>query len=251
MAGSVGVFSAEGGSESIDLAEGQSEALGLKLTRDRQVCLLAEKVFGSVDGAVRKSWRTLDIEGREPEHLAGALTVGTRDDGGVHIDKSLALIEVVQGLCGDRTKTEHCRVGVCAHTQVGNFTQELKGMLLLLKRIIGGRFPFHRNLFGHDFKGLLGFGSELNGPLRNERRADVLLYDLPIIIQLAGVEQKLHTFEAAPVVKLDKADGFGVSDRFCPTADGYSLAFISFRVFYQVDKLASLHGLCLLSFIAA
>ena len=62
MAGSVGVFGAEGGAEGVHVAKRHGEVLGVELTGNGQIGGLAEEVLGPVDGAILQTGRIIHIQ---------------------------------------------------------------------------------------------------------------------------------------------------------------------------------------------
>src|SRR5262245_57584167 len=87
MAGGVGVLRPEGGAECVNVAEGEREDLACELSAHREVGGLAKKVATEVDRAVLSPRQVGQVERGDTEHLAGALAVGSGDDGRVHVDE--------------------------------------------------------------------------------------------------------------------------------------------------------------------
>jgi hypothetical protein len=93
VAPGVGVLGAEGRPEGVDLAHRHAIGLDVELARHRQVGLLAEEVLVPVDAAGGGPRRVGGVEGRDPEHLAGALGVRRRDDRRMDPEEALLVEE--------------------------------------------------------------------------------------------------------------------------------------------------------------
>ena len=105
----VGVLGTERRAEGIHVAEGHGEVLGVELAGDGQARLLAEEVLAVVHGAVLRLGDVVQVKRRHLEHLARALAVAARDDGGLDIDKAAALEELVDGVGRDGAHAERRR----------------------------------------------------------------------------------------------------------------------------------------------
>ena len=91
----VGVLGPEGGAEGVHIAEGHGEVLGVQLAGNGQAGLFAEEVLAVIHLTVLGLGYVVQIQRRHLEHLAGALAVRAGDDGGLDIDKAVALEELV------------------------------------------------------------------------------------------------------------------------------------------------------------
>ena len=210
VAGGVGVFSAEGGAEGVDVAEGAGEDLGLELSGDGEEGLLAEEILGVVDGAVLGLGRVGEVEGGDAEHVAGALGVAGGDDGRVDIIKALFLIELVDGVGEPAADAEDSAEEVRARPQVGDLAEELHRVALFLERVGGVGLADHGEAGGDNLPflaGALGL-NELAAHL--EGGAGVGLGDVRVVGQ-GGVGDDLDALEAGAVVELDEGEGLGVA----------------------------------------
>ncbi len=150
----VGVFSAESGSEGIDIAQGASEQLGFELTGDREARLPAEEVPGK-QGLPLGRRRRGERQGGHPKHFTGALAVRTGENGTVQAEEPPLPEETVHGEGGLRADPEKRAVLVGARPQVGDGAQKLVGVALLLQRVglrVGG--SHHPQRGGPDLPGL-------------------------------------------------------------------------------------------------
>ena len=66
VAGGVGVFGAEGGSEGVDVAEGHGEGLAVELAGDGEVGGLVEEILGEVHLAVLGAGEVVESPGWSP-----------------------------------------------------------------------------------------------------------------------------------------------------------------------------------------
>ena len=241
MSGRVGVLGTEGGAKGIDLAIGQRIGLALQLTGNRQVSGLAEKVLGIVDATVLVAGRVVHIQRGNTEHLACALTVGGGDDGGMHVNKTTVVEELVNGKGGLTTHTEYGREQVGSGAQVGLLTQELYGVALGLEGVLGSGGALYGDLGGLDLKGLLHGGGQLYDALYHNGGAHVLLGDLVIIGDTLTLENHLHALKAATVVQVDKAKGLAVTQVAHPAAQGDLFAGKSIDVIINGTNKISFH----------
>ena len=92
MAGGVGVFGAESRPESIDIAQAHGIHFAVKLPRNRQVRLFAEKILRIINITVRQPGRIFYIERGYLKHLARPFTVRTGNQRGMDITEA-AFIE--------------------------------------------------------------------------------------------------------------------------------------------------------------
>ena len=219
MARGVGLLCPEGGAEGVDIAEGHGEGLGIQLAGNRQVGALAEEVLTVVHRAALPPGRVLHVQGGHAEHLPRALAVAGGDDGGVDVDEALVLEEAVDGV-GRHTAHPECRgEEVGAGPQMGDGTQILHAVALLLEGILGGGGALHLDGRGLYLQGLLGSGGEDHRAGDHEGRAHVLLGDLLEVLHHAVLKDNLEVLEAGAVVKLNEAEGLHIPDGPGPAAD--------------------------------
>ena len=108
--------------------------------------------------------------------------------------------------------------------QVGDGTQVLHAVALLLQGVVRGGDPLHLNRRGLHLQGLLGLGGEHQRAGDDEGRAHVLGGDVLIVVQGIGVHHHLQVPEAGAVVELDEPEGLHVPDGAGPAAHGDGLA---------------------------
>ncbi len=159
MALGVGILRPEGGPEGVHVAESHGEVLGVELAGDGHGGL-AEEVLAVVHLAVLGAGQVLHVQGRHPEHLAGALAVGGGDDGGVDIDEAAILEEAVDRVGRHAPHPEGGGEQVGAGPQVLDGAQVLHGVALLLEGVLGGGGALHRDGVGLHLQRLLGVGGQ-------------------------------------------------------------------------------------------
>ena len=238
MALGVGVLGAERRAEGVHVAKGEREVLGVELAGHGQVRALAEEVLGEIDLTVRRARKIVEVERRDAEHLARALTVRARDDRGLDVDEAAVLEERVHRLRGHAADAERRAEEVRARTQMLDRAQELHAVALFLQRIVRRGHALDRDAVGLELKRLLGIRREHELAVHDERRADVLAGDLVVIFELAALEHDLQALEAAAVVELDKAR---------PAADGQGLAAEGLRGCIDAGDALSFHIISLVS----
>ena len=135
---SVAVLGAEGGAESVNLAQCRGTQLALQLTADGEGCLLAEEVLAVVDTAILQAGRVLHIESGDLEHLAGSLAVRGGNQRGVEVEETALVEESVDGVSHVMADTADSTEGVGTGTQVSNLAEELHRVSLLLQGIAVG-----------------------------------------------------------------------------------------------------------------
>ena len=231
MALGVGGLGPEGGAEGVHVAEGHGEVLGVELAGDGQVGALAEEVLGVVHLAVGGLGHVVQVQGGDPEHLAGAFAVAGGDDGGVDVDKAPVLEEAVDGVGRHAAHPEHGGEQVGPGPQVLDGPQVLHGVALLLERVVGSG----------DLQGLLGLGRQHHGAHHRQGGPHVLGGDLLVVGEDIGVHDHLEVLEAGPVVELDEAEGLHVPDGPGPAADGDGLAAQGFTVGEDRRDFCSFH----------
>ena len=243
MALGVGVLGAEGGAEGVHIAKGHGEVLGIQLTGHGEAGLLAEEILGIVHLAILGLGDVVEVEGGHLEHLAGALTVGAGDDGGLDIDEAPALEELVDGVGRRGADAEGSGEQVGAGAQMLDSTQELHAVALLLQGVIRGGLALHLDGVGLHLQRLLGVRCQHHGTADDQGRSHVLRGDLLIIIQLLGGHDHLQILKAGAVVQLDEAKGLHVADGTRPAADGDLFAAQRFLVGEDRCDSHSFHSL--------
>ena len=243
----VGVLGAERRAEGVHVAKGEREVLGIELAGHGQVRALAEEVLGEIDLTVRRARKIVEVERRDAEHLARALTVRARDDRGLDVDEAAVLEERVHRLRGHAADAERRAEEVRARTQMLDRAQELHAVALFLQRIVRCGRALDRDAVGLKLERLLCIRREHELAVHDERRADVLAGDLVVIFELAALEHDLQALEAAAVVELDKAEILHVADRARPAADGQGLAAEGLRGCVDAGDVLSFHIISLVS----
>ena len=135
MAGRIAVLRAEGGAEGIDLGKAQGKNLGLQLTANCQVCGPAKKVLRPVDVTVRAAREVAQVQGCYIKHLACPFAIRGGDNRRLNVDEVSLLKEAVNCVGEGVAHAEGRAEGVATDPQVGDVTQELEGMSLLLQRV--------------------------------------------------------------------------------------------------------------------
>ena len=223
MAGSVGMFGAEGGAEGIDLAEAGCQGFSFELAGHGEAGGLAEEVVLEEVAGFRLG-AAVHRQGGHAEHLACAFAVGTGEDGGVNVIVALAAEVVMDGHGRFGTDAEGRAVLVGTGAQVGDGAQEFVRMALLLEReggrigkaehghALGADFPLlalaegfhevaadaHGGAGVHAFEGGPGFGALIN--------------------------DDLQVLEAGAVVQFEEGEGLGIAAGTHPAADGDAIA---------------------------
>jgi hypothetical protein len=222
VAAGVRVLGAEGRAEGVDPAHRQAIGLDVELARDRQVGLLAEEVLVPVDGAGGRARRAGGVEGRDPEHLAGALGVAAGDDRRVDPEEAALVEEAVhrhrQGVAHPGHGADH----VGARPQVRDLAQVLHGVALGLHRVgLGILDPADRDhLLGAQLDGLaLALrGHDLAGDADRAAGRE-LLHDVGVAGQVGG-DHRLQRLEARAVVdREERQPGLGVAAGADPALD--------------------------------
>ena len=239
---SVGYLGAEGRAEGVNIAEGHGEVFGVELAGNGKARDLAEEILAVIDLAVLAQREVVQVEGGHAEHLACALAVGAGDDRRVDVYKAVAAEKFVHCLRRNAADAEGCREQVRARSQVLDSAQELDAVALFLKRIVGGGCALDGDLGRLQLKRLLRVGREHKLALGDERRADVLMRKLVVVIELLALEHDLQALEARAVVKLDKAEILHVADGARPAADGYLLAAEAVRIGKYLSDLSAFHN---------
>ena len=222
VAGGVGILGAEGGAEGVDLTEGQRHGLALQLTGHGQVGAAAEEILAEIHLAVLGAGQVVQVQSGHAEHLAGALTVGTGDQWGVHIHKAVLLEELVDGISRGAAHTERRRKGVGAGTQMGHGAQKFHAVALFLQGIIGGAYVQQLHAVGVDLQRLLGAGGQYHTAHNLHAGAHAGLGHVLVVFQLGSLEHDLQVLEAGAVAQLNEADVLGIPHGLGPAAHGHN-----------------------------
>ncbi len=227
MARRVGVLGAEGGAESVDLAHRQAVGLHVELAGDGEERLATEEVLAEVDRALVVARQVGQVQGRQTEHVAGALGVGGGDDRGVDPEKALLGQVPVDrhhhgvAHAGDRTE----QIG--AWTQVGDLAQELHRVLLGLDRV-GFRVidqAGHGDLLGLNLERLALALRRHQGAADDHAGAGGQVLDLAVVIVQRGRHHRLDRCKAGAIGDVhERQPGLGVAPGTDPTAHGHLLA---------------------------
>ena len=242
MALSVGYLGAEGRAEGVHVAESHGEVLGVELAGDGQASGLAEEILAVIYRAVLLEGEIVEVKRRHAEHLARALTVGAGDDRGVDVYEAAALEEFMDGLRRNAPDAEGCGEEVGSGAQMLDRAQELNAVALFLEGVVGGRCALDGYRIRLQLKGLLCFRSQHKRTINYQRRTDILLCDLIVIIERASLKHDLQRLEAAAVIKLDESKVFQVADGSDPAADSDLLPIKSGSVGKYTGNFLMLHN---------
>ena len=94
VAGRIGVFGTEGGTEGVDGTQGSGSELALKLSADSERSLLAEEIIGIDNLALLVLLQVVEVLGGHLEHLSGTLTVAGGNQRCMEIEEAM-LVEIV------------------------------------------------------------------------------------------------------------------------------------------------------------
>ena len=241
MAGIVALLGAEGGAEGVNIAQRHRHGLGLQLAGNGQVDRALEEVLRIVNTALVVAGDIVEVEGRDLEHLTGALAVRAGKNRRMHVGKAVLMEELVQGKRRLAAHAERRVEGVGAGAQVGHGAQVIHAHFLFLQRIITAAGAKHRDLVGVDLKGLLGARGHDQRAGDLKARVQAALGDLGIVGQFIRLENDLHGLTAAAVCQRDKTDLFRIAHGFCPAADS-DLGTVCGGGLVQRCKFRSLHG---------
>ena len=131
----IGVLRAERWPEGVDTTKCQRSHLTLELTRYGERRMTSEEVFLIVDLTVFGTWEVVQVECRDLEHLPSTFGITRRDQRRVHIEEATLMEERMDS---DRHVVTHAidrPKGIRARTQVGDLTEELQRVPLLLQGI--------------------------------------------------------------------------------------------------------------------
>ena len=116
------VLSAERRAKRINLSQGCSCQLTLQLSGNRQASLLAEEIVLINDRAILILFQVVQIFGSNLEHLSGTLTVGSRDDRRMEIEKASIMEKLMDSVSHIVTNTEYRAKCIRTRTQVSDLT---------------------------------------------------------------------------------------------------------------------------------
>lgn len=214
----MGILGTEGGAEGVHIAVGAGEDLGLQLPAHRQESRLAEEILGVVHQPVRLQGWSPVIQGGDPEHLARTLAVAGGDDRGVDINKAPLLKEAVDRVGQAGAHAEDGPEEIGTRPQVGDLTQKLRRVALLLERV-GVVRPAQQA----DFPGLHLPGLAL--ALRRHEGADHLQggsggETVDTLESGAGLgHDHLEVLQAGAIVDLNERKALGVAAGADPALD--------------------------------
>ena len=210
VAGSVGVFGAERGPESINIRKCRGEDLGFKLAGDGEKRFLGEEILGGVDGAILGLGRLSQIERGDAEHVARAFGIAGGDDGRVDVAEGFFLEKLVDGVSESAAYAEDGTEKIGAGAEVGDFAEKFEGVAFFLEWVSGIRFTEDFEFLGDDFPflALTLRGDEFAAD--GDRCAGAGAGHGGVVGQ-GGVDDDLDALEAGAVVELDEGKGFGVA----------------------------------------
>ena len=136
------------------------------------------------------------------------------------VDKATVLKKAVDGVGRHAAHPESGGKQVGPGPQVGNSTQILYAVALLLEGIVRGGHALYLDLLRFYLQGLLGLGRKDQGSGDNECRPHILSGNFLVIVQSGSVHNHLQVAEAGAVVQLNKAKGLHVPDGAGPAAYG-------------------------------
>ena len=157
------------------------------------------------------------------------------------IGKVAACEEGMNSLGKLGTDMEHSVKGIGSAAEMRNCSQELKGMLLLLERIILGRGSENGYLLGVKLKRLLLVHRFNKSSLNLKGGADALLQGNKSIRSVLLINNDLHSRKAGSVIQRNEAYGLGIANGANPTANGYILINILFRCCENIAHIDMLH----------
>ena len=148
----VTVLCTERRTKGVDGTQGCSAELTLKLARHGEVRLLAEEIL--IILYLAALCYTVKVERGDLEHLACTLSITGRDQRCVEIVEAMLMEILVDGDGHIMTDTEDGTESVGAQTHVRVLAHVLKGLALLLHRIIGRAETVDLNLLSLNLNGL-------------------------------------------------------------------------------------------------
>ena len=167
--------------------------------------MLFKEILGKIDSAVLASGRILKIQGGGGKHFAGALAVAAGENRRMGVNKAPLLEKLVDAKGRRGTHPERRGEGVCPRPQMGDGSQVLQAVALLLKRIFRRRRAFHQNFTGVKLKRLLRLRSFHKLAVNGHRRSYVQLGDFLKVINFLILKDHLDALKAAAVVQFHKA----------------------------------------------
>ncbi len=222
----VGVLRPEGGAECVNLSQRTGEDFCLELSADGQICRAMEEIFGEIDRSARR--RCLgQVESGDLEHLSRPLAIAGGDDGGVDIEKSLFLEEIVNGAADAVAQASDGAEGVGAWPKMGDGPQELEGMSFFLHGI-GFRVgpAVNGDGFGQHFRDLTLGGGLADLAVDSDAAAGGQLLDLAIVIGQRAVRHHLQVALAGAVIDLQETEAsLGIAARADPALHANGLAY--------------------------
>ena len=147
----------------------------------------------------------------------------------MYIYKASLLEELVNRIGDQGTNPEYGLEGVGSGAQMGNGSQILEGVALLLQRIIRRGIALYHNLFCLNLEGLLCLRCSDQSSLYNHSSAHVQLGNLFKVLHVIMVYD-LQCLEAASVSHNQEAEGFGSTVTAEPARYGDFLIQIAFGV---------------------
>ena len=240
MTGGVGIFRPEGGAEGINVAEGKGIGFRVKLSAHRQVGGLSEEILAVVHLSVLCLRDIFQIQRGHLEHFSRALTVASRDQRSMHIDKASFLEKAVDGVSRKGADTEYRLKGVGSCAQMGNGAQIFEAVALLLKRIIGRGSALNDNLLRLHLKRLLRSGRLHDGSGYDYRSTHADFGDGREIGKLIGINH-LKRLKKAAVIHDKESKGFGIPVASHPASDCHFFSRIAFLFSEQILNVCQFH----------
>ena len=159
----------------------------------------------------------------------------------MHIHKALLLEKAVDGEGRHGADAEHRGKQVGARPQVGDGAQKFWGVALLLQGVVRGGGALHLDDGGLELHRLLGLRHVDHRALDHQRRAHILLGNLPVVVQNAVLHDDLQGLKAATVVEFDEAKGLHIADGADPAAHRHLPAVKALGVGDDLRDQCSLH----------
>ena len=241
VAGGVGVLGTEGRTECIDILKCHSEGFAVELTGYGQAGLLTEEILGVIHLTGFGFRHVGGIHGGNLEHLAGALTVASGDQRGVYVHEIPILEELMDGVSRQRADAENRLEQIGSGAEVGDGTQKLRGVTLLLQGIIGGRGTLHRCLDGLHFQLLLSVGSKNDLTANDDSGAHVQFGQLRKVREILRVDD-LEGLKEGAVADDEETEILGGAVVFHPSAHGDLLAIKFFTFTEQLPNVDQIHN---------
>ena len=213
VARGVRVLGPEGGTKGVNVRQGAGEGLPLELAAHGQVGGLAEKL-------VAPRAHRFALHRHDAEHLAGTLAVGAGNDGGVHVDETALLKELMDRISHAAADAEDGAEEIRTWPEVGDRAHELHRVPLFLERVILGRGPDEDDARGLELPFLpLALRGD-DGSLDLDRGSRPSGHDGLLVSRQARIGDDLEIAETTPVVQFKKGEGFRISLRPHPSLHG-------------------------------